>query len=94
MSLVANTLILLEDNTSILVDDNTLMSLEDNTSMSPEEKVMCETATSVLYVDQMAREAATQMEGRYVMTSEKSKQAFKRAYFNMLLFQPDIYVST
>jgi hypothetical protein len=75
----ANTLILLEDNTSILVEDNTsilvddkiLMSLEDNTSVSPYDKVTCEMATSVLSVDEMAREAATQIEGSYVMTTEK-----------------------
>jgi hypothetical protein len=55
-------------------------------SASPEGKVSWETATPVLFVDQMVRDATTQTEGRYGMTTEKSKQFFKRAYFNMLLF--------
>jgi hypothetical protein len=54
--------------------------------VSAEDKVTCETATSVLSMDQMARNAATQTQGRYVMTTKISQQLFKHAYFNMLLF--------
>jgi hypothetical protein len=54
--------------------------------MSPEDKVTYEMATPVLSVDQIARDGATHMAGRYVMTTEKSKQLFKLAYFNMLFF--------
>jgi hypothetical protein len=63
-------------------------------SISTEVKATCDAVTQVMSVDLIiVFEASTQTESRYVMTTERSKQLLKCAYFGMLLFQADICVS-
>jgi hypothetical protein len=57
------------------------MVMDHDTATPPHEYMKtCES------VDHMTSDAATQTDSRYVMTTEKQKQLFKHAYFNMLLF--------